>query len=165
MPRSINGSKWSLSALTLGVTVAVAAIALAQTPGAPPVTAEQSGMCPTMPMNVRLGKNLPFEDRGLIECDECLLDIRRHPFATLEGTVFDPAGMPAQGVQLIIESRAQGLAFTSLRTGKNGTYSYTGLPAGEYTVCVAFEGRRGLSRIVPLQEAHQAVSNFDLKYF
>jgi hypothetical protein len=78
--------------------------------------------------------------------------------------VFDQAGMPAPNVQVVMESKPMGRTFT-IRTGKNGKYLYEGFPPGEHTLCVAFENKLGLSRLVSLKGGRLNISDFDLKYF
>jgi hypothetical protein len=152
--------KWILPASIGALFFALCALSLAQTPSVSPVV---SGSCPTTSMNVSAGKNVPFRDDGKRECHECnLTQLLR--IALLEGTVFDQAGVPAPNVQVVIESKPMGRTFTT-RTGDKGRYAYEGLPQGEHTLCVAFENKLGLSRLLSLKGGRLFISDFDLKFF
>jgi hypothetical protein len=118
-----------------------------------------AGSCPTDNMNNRQGKNL-FQDAGA----SCPPDDYCAPFAVLRGSVFEESGNPAAGALVRIERKAATGIFT-VRTDKYGRYSYTGLPTGEYLVCIEYRGAFGLSRETPLQNGRTGLSDFDLKFF
>src|SRR5262245_11352563 len=108
-------SKWMLSAIIGALLFVLCALSFAQTPSVSPVVPPS---CPTTSMNVTAGKNVPIRDDGEVDCHECDLRVRKL-YVSLEGTVFDQKGRPAPDVQVMIESKPLGRAFTP-KTGKDG---------------------------------------------
>jgi hypothetical protein len=153
--------KWILPASIGALFFALCALSRAQTPN---VSSVVSASCPTTSMNVSAGKNVPSGDGGERECHECPDWRVLKSTAEVEGRVFDQAGRPAPNVQVVLESKPMGRTFT-VRTSKNGRYSFDGFPPGEHTLCVAFENKLGLSRLLSLKGGRLFISDFDLKFF
>ena len=58
---------------------------------------------------------------------------------TIQGTVNDPSGRPVPGAQVAIHSQDTGLTLTT-QTGSEGSYIFTPLHAGGYSISVTMSG-------------------------
>src|SRR5262249_49479487 len=86
------------------------------------------------------------------------------PYATVNGTVFGEDEKPAAGITVTL-SRADSKGEYKVTTKKDGTYTYDGLPAGQYVTGVIYKGDAGLLRDVTLRTGRVVTSDFDLKTF
>jgi len=59
--------------------------------------------------------------------------------ANLRGTISDPSGAPVAGASVAVTSADTGLQRTTTSDG-TGTYSFTGLPVGQYQIAVEKAG-------------------------
>jgi hypothetical protein len=81
---------------------------------------------------------------------------------TIQGTVNDPSGRPVPGARVAIDSQDTGLTLTT-QTGSEGSYIFTPLHAGRYSVSVTMSGfGKEIKNGITLDVQQSAVVDFTL---
>jgi Carboxypeptidase regulatory-like domain/TonB-dependent Receptor Plug Domain len=83
-------------------------------------------------------------------------------FGNVRGIIHDPSHRPVQGAQVTISSRTSGWTQTA-ESDAEGTFEFSAVPVGEYTLVVKAEGFASTEELITVASGSAQILHFQLK--
>jgi Carboxypeptidase regulatory-like domain len=83
-------------------------------------------------------------------------------FGNVRGIIHDPSHRPVQGAQVTISSRTSGWTQTA-ESDAEGTFEFSAVPVGEYTLVVRAEGFASTEELITVASGSAQILHFQLK--